>query len=47
MLIKKNKEMVPRARELCREMTPWERRLWYVFLRHYPVKVYKQKIIES
>lgn len=47
MLITKNKELLPRARALRREMTPWERRLWYTFLRNYPVKIYKQKIIES
>ena len=28
-------------------MTPQETKLWYQFLRTYPVKVYKQRIIES
>lgn len=28
-------------------MTPQENKLWYQFLRTYPVKVYKQRIIES
>jgi len=28
-------------------MTPHERKLWYLFLRNYPVKIYKQRIIES
>ena len=28
-----------------RDMTPHERKLWYLFLRHYPVKIYKQRII--
>ena len=36
-----------RAKELRREMTPHERKLWYLFLRKYPVKVYKQRIINS
>jgi len=27
------------------EMTPHERKLWYLFLRNYPVKIYKQRII--
>jgi len=31
------------ARKLRKNMTPWERKLWYLFLRDYPVKVYKQK----
>ncbi|MCI5832602.1 MAG: endonuclease domain-containing protein [Clostridiales bacterium] len=26
-------------------MTPHERTLWYLFLRKYPVKIYKQRII--
>lgn len=26
-------------------MTPQERHLWYDFLRYYPVKIYKQRII--
>ena len=28
-------------------MTPQERKLWYLFLRHYPVKIYKQRIIDE
>lgn len=47
MPVKKNNQMLPRARELRREMTPQERKLWYLFLRTYPVKIYKQRIIES
>ena len=26
-------------------MTPQERKLWYLFLQRYPVKVYKQRVI--
>jgi len=26
-------------------MTPHERKLWYLFLRNYPIKIYKQRII--
>ena len=33
------------ARKLRKEMTKEERHLWYDFLREYPVKIYKQKII--
>ena len=43
----KNNDMLDAARRLRREMTPQEQRLWYVFLRKYPVKIYKQRIIES
>jgi len=28
-------------------MTPEERKLWYLFLRTYPVKIYKQRIISD
>ncbi|MGN0443357.1 MAG: endonuclease domain-containing protein [Acutalibacteraceae bacterium] len=45
--VKKNNELLPRAKELRKEMTPQERRLWYCFLRGYPVKIYKQRIIDS
>ena len=43
----KNNKMLDTARKLRREMTPQERKLWYMFLRKYPVKIYKQRIIES
>ena len=43
----KNNKLTPYAKELRREMTPQERKLWYLFLRHYPVKIYKQRIIDE
>ena len=46
-MIPKNNTMLNRAKELRRDMTPQERKLWYMFLRTYPVKFYKQRIIES
>lgn len=45
MNIPKNNKLLPNARSLRREMTPQERHLWYDFLREYPVKFYKQRII--
>ena len=47
MPVKKNHQMLLRAKELRRDMTPQERKLWYLFLRTYPVKIYKQRIIDS
>ena len=44
-MIPKNKKLLGNARTLRREMTRHERHLWYDFLRTYPVKIYKQKII--
>ena len=43
----KNLRLLETARELRRNMTPQERKLWYVYLKDYPVKFYKQRIIES
>ena len=44
---KHNRELVPLARELRRNMTQEERRLWYDFLRSYPVRFYRQKVLGS
>lgn len=41
---KHNSELVPLAKELRRNMTGEERRLWYTFLRTYPHRFQRQKI---
>ena len=46
MIIPKDNSQLENARRLRREMTPHERKLWYLFLRQYPVKIYKQRIID-
>ena len=33
------------SRKLRRDMTPWERKLWYCFLKAYPIRFYRQRII--
>ena len=40
-----NKENIPLAKVLRKNMTPWERKLWYDFLRSYPVRFQRQKAI--
>ena len=40
-----NKENVPFAKALRKNLTPWERKLWYTFLRTYPVRFQRQKPI--
>ena len=45
MTIPKDNSQLENAKRLRREMTPHERKLWYLFLRKYPVKIYKQRII--
>ena len=47
MHVKRNFRLLEQARELRRNMTPQERKLWYQYLRTYPVKIYKQQIIDS
>ena len=41
-----DRHLTERAQALRREMTPQERKLWYQFLRQYPVKVYRQRVID-
>ena len=43
---KHNKALVPLAQELRKNMTKEERRLWYNFLRHYPIRFTRQKVID-
>ena len=31
------------ARQLRKDMTPWERKLWYCFLKDYPIRFQRQK----
>ena len=45
--VKKNNSLFDNAKELRRELTEQEKHLWYDFLRNYPIKVYKQRIIDS
>ena len=42
---KHNKALVPNAKNLRKNMTKEERHLWYDFLRSYPVKFLRQKIV--
>ena len=47
MGLPKNNKLLERTRNLRKDMTPHERKLWYEFLRYYPVKIYKQRIIAN
>ena len=40
-----NKANIPLAKALRKNMTPWERKLWYEFLRYYPIRFQRQKAI--
>lgn len=45
MEYKHNKKLVPAAKELRKNMTKEERHLWYDFLRDYPIRFNRQKIL--
>ena len=45
MQSKHNKQLVPLARQLRKNMTKEEKHLWYDFLRSYPVRFSRQKIL--
>ena len=40
-----NRKNVPLAKQLRRDMTPWERKLWYQFLRTFTPRFQRQKPI--
>lgn len=40
-----NNELKENSRELRKNMTEQERRLWYCFLKDYPIKTYRQRAI--
>ena len=42
-----NKNNLKNAKVLRKQMTPWERHLWYDFLKNFPVHVYRQKTIDN
>ena len=45
MQAKHNRQLVPYAKQLRREMTKEERHLWYDVLRSYPVRFSRQKVL--
>ena len=45
MKFKHNPKLTPYAKQLRKEMTKEESRLWYDFLRDYPVRFLRQKVI--
>ena len=45
MQSKHNKQLVPLAKQLRKEMTKEERHLWYDYLRTHPVRFSRQKVL--
>ncbi len=42
-----NKKLIPRAKELRKNMTKQEKHLWYDFLCTYPIRFQRQKTIDN
>ena len=42
-----NHPNIQSAKKLRKEMTPWERKLWYCFLKNYPIRFQRQKCIDK
>ena len=42
---KGTKKLIPLAKNLRKEMTKEERKLWFQFLRQYPTRFYRQKVL--
>ena len=42
-----NRKHLESARELRKNMTPQEYKLWHTYLKNYPIKFYRQRIIDS
>ena len=45
--MKHKKDHEKYAQSLRKEMTPWERKLWYLFLKDYPIRFQRQKCIDN
>lgn len=46
-MLKYNKNLIAYAKELRKNMTPWEIKLWNHFLRMYPIRFQRQKVIDN
>ena len=42
-----NKAILENAKELRKNMTPQEGKLWHIYLKNYSVKFYRQRIIDN
>jgi very-short-patch-repair endonuclease len=46
-MLQYNKANIPRAKELRKNMTEQERKLWHLFLKSYPIRFLRQKVIDD
>ena len=47
MPYKHNPKLTVNARNLRKDMTKEERRVWYDYIKHKPIKVLRQKVVEN
>ena len=47
MNTKYNRKLTPLAKTLRKNMTKQEKELWYKYLRKYPIKFYRQRVIDD
>ena len=47
MSLNYNGDLIKTARALRKNATPWEKSLWYFFLKDYPVRFQRQKVIDN
>jgi very-short-patch-repair endonuclease len=47
MYLEYNKSLISNAKELRKNMTAQERKLWYCFLKNYPVRIIRQRVIDN
>lgn len=40
-------KLIEKAKYLRKNATPWEKKLWFYFLRDYPIRFQRQKVIDS
>ena len=45
--MKHDRKNEPYAKQLRKNMTPWERKLWHLFLKNYPIRFQRQKCIDN
>lgn len=46
-MLRYNKSNIVYTKSLRSNMTPWEQKLWYQYLRTYPVRFQRQKAIDN
>lgn len=44
-MLQRNKKLSEYAKKMRRNMTPWERKLWFMFLQKHPLRFKRQYII--